>query len=204
MTKAIVAKLERFLDAAVAKLDPPSTHVMWVPPQPAGWTVEAARATGEELWACQGRAVREADLLTFVTWLPPRGAHPRSSISRRCGRDCSVHRRSRDAPPSAAYRRITAPPAHRLTSRRCCALRHRPRVSHHIPAPYIEYLMPGLIGPPISGQRSDAVGRAGHPLGSWFGPAASANGIPDSLSGELHWPAPNPPSCRLLRRRMRG
>jgi hypothetical protein len=71
MTKAIVAKLERFLDAAVAKLDPPSTHVMWVPPQPAGWTVEAARATGEELWACQGRAVREADLLTFVTWLPP-------------------------------------------------------------------------------------------------------------------------------------
>jgi hypothetical protein len=32
MTKAIVAKLERFLDAAVAKLDPPSTHVMWVPP----------------------------------------------------------------------------------------------------------------------------------------------------------------------------
>jgi hypothetical protein len=126
MTKAIVAKLERFLDAAVAKLDPPSTHVMWVPPQPVGWTVEAARATGEELWACQGRVVREADL-TFVTWLPPEERTPLEYQPPLRSRPLS-HRRSRDAPPSAAYRRITAPPAHRLTSRRCCALRHRPRV----------------------------------------------------------------------------
>jgi hypothetical protein len=74
MTKAIVAKPRG--SSTPRWRSSTRRAVMWVPPQPAGWTVEAARATGEELWACQGRVVREADLLTFVTWLPPEERTP--------------------------------------------------------------------------------------------------------------------------------
>jgi hypothetical protein len=71
MTKAIVRKVESFLEAAEAKLDPPSMHLMWVPAQPEGWSLEAAKAKSAELWAASGRVAREGDLLLFVTWLPP-------------------------------------------------------------------------------------------------------------------------------------
>jgi hypothetical protein len=70
--KAILAKVEKFLDAAKAKLDPPGTHVTWLEPLVEGWTREAAKAQAAEWEAsliATGQA-RQGDEFICVTWLP--------------------------------------------------------------------------------------------------------------------------------------
>jgi hypothetical protein len=66
MTKAIVAKVEKFLEAAEAKLDPQIPRLYWLPPLPGAARDAALAQIGEN--------ARAGDII--MTWVPPEARAP--------------------------------------------------------------------------------------------------------------------------------